>query len=124
MTTTTTTNRLPAMLAACEIINAAASAEAQKGLIPRGDVAFVCDDNGGPVTTATEIEGELRLCFEVQGWREPNLQTEAGRDERRLNLAAESRIRQVAKKFGTLEHTGSGDGEYGMFQCYELKLAK
>ena len=110
------------MLAACEIINAAARAEAQKGLIPLGDVAFVCDDNGGPVTTATEIEGKLRLCFELKGWREPVLQTEADREQRRLNLAAESCIRKVAEKFGALEHTGSGDGEYGGFECYELKL--
>lgn len=114
---------LKTLLTICDEINAAYSAEEEANHIPPTGSACVCDDNGGPLSLADEhqVEGKLRLIIDIHKWSEGTKPlTQSGRKELKAEHDAICRIHAKAEQFGSVDITGSGTGEYGPIDCYEL----
>lgn len=94
----------------CKRINDFAKLEKDKYLVPTEGMASVCEDD----------DGVGHISVGLVGWKEPNLLTQKGRDERQQNDAALSRIRAFAETLGSLEWDGMGTGEWGSFACYKF----
>ena len=118
------TMNTPVLFAIAAKINRAAEVEVSSNLIPRQTVAFVCEDDGS-IKPGQTPKGALRVTLDIERYREhARTHTEKGRTELANEAAAEERILDAARKFGTVEKTGDGSGDTGPINCYELHVSQ